>query len=406
MHLPNRASILVLHVAAIAGLSPAQEWTESHVVQQFLDQSPLAREVRARAVIAGAEARARTLPNNPRVSFSRESAGLTEFFQAEQTLPTSGRPKLLRQAGTYSIRAAESGGAFDLWQARSSLRLAFYQALATQEQEAAQSIALIEIDNVIRILKDREREGEGSRFDRLRAERERAELAAELSLVRAEGEIHRSHVQAFLPPGTRLGRITGQLESVPTLPDLAELSRRALAARGDYQAEQNRLQQFRLEQRAAERLRIPEPTLSAGLKRADIGANRVVNGPVVGVSIALPLFNKGQAEVARFAAEQERITARLQTIERQVRGAIEGTARAFQIQTQARDTYRRELAETGTELVTIAKVAYQEGEIGILQLLDAFRTQRQSQLRLLDIQLAVKHAQIELEQAVGEELPK
>jgi cobalt-zinc-cadmium efflux system outer membrane protein len=51
-------------------------------------------------------------------------------------------------------------------------------------------------------------------------------------------------------------------------------------------------------------------------------------------------------------------------------------------------------------------VAYQEGEIGILQLLDAYRTQRQAQLRMLEIQAAVKEAQIELERVVGEELGK
>ena len=65
-----------------------------------------------------------------------------------------------------------------------------------------------------------------------------------------------------------------------------------------------------------------------------------------------------------------------------------------------------ELASTGPELVKIATVAYQEGEIGILQLLDAYRTQRQAQLRMLEIQAAVKEAQIELERAVGEELGK
>ncbi len=56
--------------------------------------------------------------------------------------------------------------------------------------------------------------------------------------------------------------------------------------------------------------------------------------------------------------------------------------------------------------VRIATVAYQEGEIGILQLLDAYRVQRQAQLRLVEIQAAVKEAQIEVERVVGEEFGK
>ena len=38
--------------------------------------------------------------------------------------------------------------------------------------------------------------------------------------------------------------------------------------------------------------------------------------------------------------------------------------------------------------------------------LDAYRVQRQTQLRLLDIQAVVKEAQIELERVLGEELGK
>lgn len=85
---------------------------------------------------------------------------------------------------------------------------------------------------------------------------------------------------------------------------------------------------------------------------------------------------------------------------------VEGTVRAFNIRAEAQDRYRGQLADGGSELVRIATVAYQEGEIGILQLLDAYRSQRQAQLRMLDIQAAVKEAQIELERVIGEDLGK
>jgi cobalt-zinc-cadmium efflux system outer membrane protein len=93
-------------------------------------------------------------------------------------------------------------------------------------------------------------------------------------------------------------------------------------------------------------------------------------------------------------------------LSQQIRAAIEGTVEALNVRLRARDEYRTELAESGPELIRIATIAYQEGEIGILQLLDAYRVQRQTQLRLLDIQAVVKEAQIELERALGEELGK
>ena len=406
MHLPNRAATSLLYMAALAGLCPAQEWTETSVVQKFLEQSPYAREARARAAIAQAEAKGRSLYANPSFNYSREGAGLTEFFQAEQAIPINGRLKLLRQAGDSAVRATEAEGAFDIWQARTSLRLAFYQLLAAQERERVYSIGLKEIENVIRVLGDREREGEGSKFDRMRTERERAELLAELALVRAEMELERSRLVAFLPPATEIATVAGQIKTILGPLDGTELVQRAMGAREDFRAEQRRLEQFRLEERAADRLKIPEPVLNAGFKRADVGQNRIANGGVVGVTVPLPLFNKGQAEVARYSAEQERISARLQILTQRIRAAVEGTVRAFNVRVQARDRYRQELADSGPELIKIATVAYQEGEIGILQLLDAYRSQRQAQLRMLDIQAAVKEAQIELERVVGEELGK
>jgi cobalt-zinc-cadmium efflux system outer membrane protein len=143
--------------------------------------------------------------------------------------------------------------------------------------------------------------------------------------------------------------------------------------------------------------------INAGLKRADIGQQRIAYGPVVGVSIPLPVFNKGQAEVARFTAEQERANARLQILSRQIQAAVEGNVEALRIRSAARDEYQRMLADSGPELVRIATVAYQEGEINILQLLDTHRLQRQAQLRMIDIDAAVKEAQIEVERVIGEE---
>jgi outer membrane protein, heavy metal efflux system len=401
-----RAATLAVLLGAAALSCPAQEWTEAATIESFLGQSPRAREARASVAIAEADARGRTWFSNPTVNYSREGAGFTEFFQAEQALPITGRRKLLRQAGASLVRATEADGAFSLWQARSSLRQAFYHLLASQEREAIHASSLKDIEDVIRVLRAREREGEGSKFDRLRTDRERAELLAELALVRAETMLERAQVLAFLPQGTTLTTVSGQIEMPLLALNAEELTRRAFTVREDYRAEQQRLEQYGLEQRAAERLRFPEPVLNAGLKRADLGRPGTANGAVVGITIPLPLFNKGQTEVARFTAEQERASARLQVLAQEIRAAIEGSVQALNIRLRARDEYRSELGETGPELVRIATIAYQEGEIGILQLLDAYRAQRQIQLRILNIQSAVKEAQIELERVIGEEIGK
>jgi outer membrane protein, heavy metal efflux system len=404
MPLSNRAATPLLMTTLFSGLCCAQEWTEAAVLDLFSKQTPYSQEGRARVAIAQAEARGRTFYTNPVLLYTRESAGLTEFFQAEQTLPVNGRLQLLRQAGASFVQATQADAAFSLWQARTNLRQAFYRLLAAQSRETVYSTNLKDIDDVIRVLRERELQGEGSKFDRLRAERERAEILSELALLRSVTVLDRAQLLAFLPddvPGPPM--VSGVLSVPPLTLNAADLTTRALTVREDYRAEQQRAQQYRIEQRAAERLRVPEPLVTAGLKRADIGQQRIAYGPAVGVSIPLPIFNKGQAEVARFTAEQERANARLHILSRQIRAAVAGNVEAFRVRIGARDEYERMLSDSGPELVRIATVAYQEGEINILQLLDTHRLQRQAQLRMIDINAAVKEAQIELERVVGEE---
>lgn len=407
MPLLSRAATPLLLTAIFGGIGCAQEWTETAVVERFLKQTPYLRESRARVAIAQAEAQSRTLYPNPALLYERESAGLTEFFQAEQTLPVSGRLKLLREAGASSVQAAEADAAFSLWQARTSLRQAFYRLLASQNRETVYAANLENIDDVLRVLRERELQGEGSKFDRLRTQREQAELLSELALLRSVTALDRARLLAFLSadlPGP--AAVSGDLATPPMNLNAADLTTRALAARADYRAEQQRVQRYRTEQRAAERLRVPEPLVTVGLKRADIGQQRIVYGPAVGVSIPLPIFNKGQAEVARFTAEQARANARLQILARQIQAAVEGNVEAFRIRFAARGEYQSMLAGSSPELVRIATVAYQEGEINILQLLDTHRLQRQAQLRMIDIDAAVKEAKIELERVIGEELER
>jgi cobalt-zinc-cadmium efflux system outer membrane protein len=108
--------------------------------------------------------------------------------------------------------------------------------------------------------------------------------------------------------------------------------------------------------------------------------------------------------VARYQAEQEQSNARLASLARQIRTEILGARAVVLIRKEALAAYRSEIESTGSELTRITQVAYEEGEIGILELLDSLRITRASALRLLDLRVSVKEAFIDLERVVGEEL--
>jgi len=381
----------------------AEGLTEKEVLERFLGQSPHARELRARVAATRAEFQTRTLLPNPTFAYTRESAGFTEFFEAQQTLPITGRLGYLRKAAVAGVGATEADAKFALWGLRSDVRRAFNALVAAQEREAVLKKSAGEIQSITRIIAAREKEGESSRFDRVRAEREVAELRAEEAIAETAGIEARSTVLAFLPNGTDSFTATGTLTGALAIP-AAELLDRALQARGDYRAEESQIQRFQLEQAAAGRLRFPEPVVSAGLKRADNARGDTDSGPVVSLTVPIPLFNRGTTEVTRFKAEEERARARRDVLRQQIAAQVEGAYQAFLVRQRAVETYISETSEVGRELTKTAQVAYQEGELGIVELLDAFRVTHQSELRLLELRAAAKGALIELERMVGEEI--
>jgi outer membrane protein, heavy metal efflux system len=381
-----------------------REWSEQQIVERFLTLSPQAQELRARIALTEAEAKTRTVYPNPAVSYSREGAGYNEFFEASQTLLLNGRLRYLRQAGSAAVEVTDANREAALWSLRSDLRLAFYRMVAAQERVRLLSASAGEVDQLIRTLRQREDEGEGSRYDRLRAEREVAELRTDGVAANALIAAARGRISGFLPEGTQVESVQGALAVSLEPPDMETLRARALDARADYRAEQKALTRFQLEEQAARRLRIPDPQVSAGVKRADITPGVARTGVVFSLSVPLPVFNSGRYEVARYQAEQTQATARAAVLARQIQAEIQGAREVLIIRREALAAYQRELESAGVELTRITRVAYEEGEVGILELLDSLRVNRLASLRLLDLQAGVREALIELERVVGAEL--
>jgi hypothetical protein len=113
----------------------AQSWTEARVVELFSQQSLQAVAARAQIAATRADARSRALYTNPTFAYGREGAGFTEFFQAEQALPLSGRIGILRQAVTPAAGAAEAEADALIWQLRAEVRQAFYRLVVLQERQ-------------------------------------------------------------------------------------------------------------------------------------------------------------------------------------------------------------------------------------------------------------------------------
>jgi len=377
-----------------------QDRTEREVVDLIVRDGPRARAIRAETEVGRREQLARLAYPNPSVTYSREGAGFTEFLQAEQSLPIFGTRDALSRAGVAATAAAEAERDVRLWLLRSDAAAAVARAVAEQDRLESARGHVVEIERLVEILRTREREGEGSRFDRMRAEqelRDASQLVTSAMVALAEA---RALLSSMLPRDVTLTTVgASPLLQQPT-PPLETLLTRATSTRSELRALNQLAERTTQEAEAAKRARLPSPKVFGGIKRADASAGRETGG-VFGLSVAVPLFDTGGREAARWAAEGVRIDAERTSMEDRIRSEITG---ASQVLTVRQAALAQEQPGAADQLVQIAEVAYREGEVGILELLDAVRTASRARIRGIDLRLDARLAQIALERAVGDTL--
>jgi cobalt-zinc-cadmium efflux system outer membrane protein len=401
--MPIRARVCTW-IATVGLLAPSiaagQDRTERDVVDLIVRDGPQAQAIRAEAEVTRREQLARLAYPNPSVTYSREGAGFTEFLQVEQSLPVSGIRAALSQAGVAATAAAEAERDVRLWRLRSDAAAAVARVVAEREREDAARAQVREVERLIGILRTREREGEGSRFDRLRAEQELRDTsqlvtAAVVALTEA-----RMALAGMLPRDVAIAGIAAvEMPQQPAAP-VDTLLARATSTRAELRALRQLGARATLEAEAARRSRRPVPTLFGGVKRADDASGRETGG-VFGLSVALPLFDAGRRDAARWEAEGARVEAERAAIEHRIRRDIHGAAEVLAVRQAA---LAQEPSGAAEELLQIAEVAYREGEVGILELLDAVRTAARARYRAIDLRLDTRLAQIALERAVGDTL--
>ena len=379
-------------------LAVAQERTDRELLELIVRAGPQAQAIRAQADVTRREQSARLAYPNPEVEYSRESAGFTEFLQVGQAMPPLGLRAALAKAGVAATAAAEAERDARLWILRADAAAAVARLIAERERAMAARSHAGQVERLVDVLRTREKEGEGSRFDTLRAEQELREARQSVVATAIAVGDAASALSAMLPPETALPPLTGVAAITQTSPSLDALIGRASSARSELRALRSSLERANLEADAARRGARPSPTLFGGVKRADNGSGRE-RGGVVGLTVSLPLFDRGGREAARWGAERARIALRLAATEHEIRREVTRASAALALRQEA---LSGDDAEAGDELTRIAEVAYREGEVGILELLDAVRTSARAGARSVELRLDVRLARIALERAVGD----
>ena len=385
---------------ALPLMATAQDRPEREVVELIVRDGPQARAIRAESEVARREQAARLVHPNPSFTYSREGAGFTEFFQGEQSLPIFGVRAALSDAGVAAVAAAEAERDVRLWRLRSDAAATVASVIAGQARLESARAGRVQVERLIEVLRVREKEGEGSRFDRLRAEQELREVSQTVTSAAAAFAEARATLSGMLPRDVPVPAIAAAQTIAQPAAAMDALMTRAVTTRAELRALQKHRERAEYEAIAARRARRPDPSLFGGVKRADAAAGRETGG-VFGLTLSLPLFDRGGREAARWDADRARVEAEAAAMEYRIRSEISGASEVLALRQAALTQEQPGAAE---ELAQIAEVAYREGEVGILELLDAVRTASRARTRAIEMRLDVRLAQIALERSVGDTL--
>lgn len=368
--------------------------SESQYLEPLEDEPVL---VALRQSLSEAEARAMAVKTfaNPELGASREATG--DIEQLDITVswqpPHPGRRHLAVTAAEAGVAAARA----QLQTQYAALRHERREAYARWSTSTATVTSLARWSAELEKLAERERlraaGGEASGLDARRLALAASETRGRLA--RAESE----RLEAF--GVARALRADLAFEAIPDLPPLPEAHPPS--------AENPWLVALRAELAAAEAERelaakvVEMPTFSGGWQRQEV-AGQTAEGTTVGLTWAIPLFDRGQAANAAAQARATAKAARLELAEREARAKGEATLAAY-LGLRSASVAAQLAAAEGAGIGEAAMAAFQAGEATLTDLLDALRSASEAEVAAIELYSETLATHRRLEQAAGAPVP-
>jgi outer membrane protein, heavy metal efflux system len=381
--------------------------TESELLAQLRGDHPRIQAARAPVDVARADVLVAGRWPNPRVTFNREAvSGVTEHMvMVAQPLPITGRRGLDVQAATARVAASALRSDDQVRRIRADARLAFAELWATQARERELSQTVERLGELAGWLAKREAAGDAAGFDRLRAEREVVDVEASRGIAATERARAQVVVAGFMAPTVAAGSVAaaGPSPQELPLPGVDALMARAESTRGDLVALAREGDAAMLAERSAGRRAFPEPEVVGGTKTSNALGGDV--GSIVSLHITVPLFDRGHPEQAAAQARARQARADADVLRQAIRAQITAWRAAVVERRGIAARYRAALVAGADQIERIARVSYEAGERGILEVLDAHRSASNARVRQAELDAAVREAEIELEFVSGWEIP-
>jgi len=375
---------------------------EREVVERALQRDDLARALEGERVSAEARADAAAAYPNPELSYIREQpldalGAVDDEVTLAQTIDISGRRGLRHDAAQGRARATRLEGGAQRAQRAAQARARFYALLLRQERAVALEGWVRRIDEALAVVTQRFQGGEAALYDRRRLERERAVALARLSAERAGLQAEQIHLSSVIAPTTTslTVRVRGTLmppDDILSLPG----ARASASAHPALRALDERAASLAVDAAAAERGWVPDLRVVGGFKGTEVEPGARSLSLVLGVALALPLWGEASAfaGIARgelLGAQGHRDLAFADAL-----SALEA-ARTEALSLRSAAVEFAEQAQAAGDLVRIAAAGYAGGELGVLELLDAYRGETDDALTRLDMAHQARLARLDFD---------
>lgn len=362
---------------------------------------------------ASARARQAGALTNPTLSYAYEqtSAGGQRNSQSiaalEQPLELTGvrgarhdAARLRQEAAEADLRAAEGQVGFEITRAyalaqAADERMALADRAATAFDRAQRVTGARLVAGDVSGYEARRMRLEGARYAVLRAEAALARRTSYVTLAVLVGASADSLALPALAPSESLPPAPPAIsrDSILVLalrrrPELIAADRQATAALADA--------------RAAGRERIPVPIASAGWKteRTTTGGARF-DGFVAGISLPLPFWDRRSGAVAAADADARRRAAEVDIVRRRVAREAEEAYSALRAAEEEVARLSPALGSESAAALKAAETAYTEGEISLVEWLDAVRAYHETESIFVTLRAELHVRRAALERATG-----
>lgn len=401
---------LFVHATALAQQADVapQEYTLSDALRLMREQHPALKSARAAIDAASADRSLARLWTNPVLGGSY-TKGVRRSSYDDAGYITYGVTQFVELSGAPGARTKAAGLLVEASRAdRNALVLALSLAVESALIDVVtidRKLALVEqamglIDHAVTIVSQRVQAGAAPRYDATRIAVTAANAHADLEELRAQLAVAGGELRAAIGPGGSAlrGKASFALDQEAPLPSAEQLLSLLASTRPDLEAARQRAASAQANIDASRR------SIWPGLAVNVVGGFGAAPGQQdvgVGLSVPLPIVNRGQGLVWGAEARAEQAARYVDAVLVPARARVEGLREQVLARRRALADYAQRAVASGDEMLQEAQSGYLAGRFSVLELADAYSAWRSARLRALELAATARQAEVALSREVG-----